>query len=941
MALALVGSVDGLRPGTLVEIVGAPASPLPEDVAGHLGQVVSYSEASNSFLVCTVSGYEGEFAASSLKAPEPKRPGVGGDADSFDLLVGPRLKEDLLAEEIAACLFEKGFCVLKQCQKKEDTQAAVISARELSDAGRLQRLGEEVEEGYLGTGNKGKIGWMTGTAAQVTQDPQLQKSDDFITKLAGLIQPFCADAVGKNIDERTPGLLSLSLTDDQEAEWPPQDSDDAVLGAFLSVYRRTLIRVVHFMGPATGSVTLEAKEEDAKPLPIKQTTVDINAGPNSILIFRSDVFNYSCHFEEESLTMSSCFLEQTGKLELTDYEGDADWLRFGDGPPMHNEEAINVVNLSSRLMGAWSEPEMYRAGLYGGCDAGVQIPMSRWDVEQYFNPDVDGLMPWQSTTKHQSLVDGIELFDNKYFEVVASEARTMDPMQRHVLEVGAHNLFKMGITKKYSNRNPHHGGCSVGLDKDDWAQVPDKPEGGQNVQAIISNRFSFIFNLRGPNFVADTACSASLCATHLAKYTLMDRTIDKVEFHIALGIHQCLSPLPFVGCSQTHMCSPIGRCLTFNASAGGYMRGDGCSGMTLKYGYLPEERDAIWRASFCGQNGRSATLTAPNGLAQEDVMWKSIREAKITPPESCVWNCHGTGTSLGDPIEVGAVRKIQKKEERSTALAVVTNKTHTGHLEGGAAMTSLLGAVHQVKLACAIPVVHLRQLNPHLENSAFDAFFSSEMGTYYYGQGNVHVSSFGFGGTNGHVIFWGQAVLASPADVETLIARRLLKMPPPEVRVNGSDPSMWEWDGPDKDIKMGDKYTITLRSDEPLDTPVRWVKEEDGAAIDDVDEDIYFITGPFCDWETERMEDGPVTGLRTITLEVPESGILEFRFLKNGEEDQVICPDVDKCTRKSAPILGPKKEGKTVWCVEADPLTSMRIDLFISRGKRSIMWMAA
>mmetsp|Transcript_89360 Transcript_89360/g.277960 ORF Transcript_89360/g.277960 Transcript_89360/m.277960 type:complete len:948 (+) Transcript_89360:61-2904(+) len=947
MALSNVGVVEGLRPGTLVKIAGASEEG-DSSADGKFGQLVSYAEDAKTFKVCSVDGLEGHYKPENLKIPEGlKRPGLGGSAESFDIIVGPRLQEDILAEEIASCLFEKGFCVLKVCEKAENTEKAVEAMRALAEAGRLQRLPEEIEEGYLGTNNRGKVAWLDPDDKDSPQDELLKKSDNFMSTLAALIQPFCADTIGKTVDERSPALMNLSLTDEEEPEYPPADPDDRVLGSFLTAWRRSVLKIVHFFGPETAAVTLAPSEEgDSKSLPFKQETVDLNCEPNTILIFRSKTFDYSCTFEKESLSLTSSLLEQVTQLVVTEWDGDADWLRYGDGPGCDNQEGINVVNLASRLMACWDEPEMYRSGLFGGTDAGVEIPLTRWDVSFYWNPDTDSVMPWQTSTRHQSLVEGLELFDNKYFEIIATEARSMDPMQRHVLEVGAHNLFKMGITKKVSNRNPHHGGCSVGLDKDDWDRVPDKMyEGGQNVQAIISNRFSFIFNLRGPNYVADTACSSSLCATHLAKFTLMDRTIDKIEFHIAIGIHQCLNPLPFVGCSQSHMCSPIGRCLTFNATASGYMRGDGCSGMTLKYGYLPEERDAMWRGSACGQNGRSATLTAPNGLAQEEVINKTMREARITAPESCVWNCHGTGTSLGDPIEVGAVRKIMIKSDRASTLIVTSNKTHCGHLEGGAAMTSLLAAVYEVMTACAVPVNHFRQLNPHLEQSSFEAFFNDTMNSYRHTQGNTHVSSFGFGGTNGHVAFWGQACLATVANIETLFANRLKKMAAPEVRVNGSDPALWEWDGPDKDIKQGDSYTITLRSDDPLETPVKWVKEQDAAALDDGDDDYYVMTGPFSDWEGERMEEGAVPGMRSYTAEVPESGVLEFRFLKNGEEDEVIYPAIDKCSKKTASILGPAKEDKgrekNVWAVEGKPGSSIKVDLFICRGKRSLMWMAA
>ncbi|CAE7445340.1 ppsA [Symbiodinium necroappetens] len=517
-------------------------------------------------------------------------------------------------------------------------------------------------------------------------------------------------------------------------------------------------------------------------------------------------------------------------------------------------------------------------------------------------------------------------------------------MQRHVLEVGAQNLFKLGITKDIASRTPHHAGVSVGLDKDDYDSLPKTPElqGSANVQAIIANRFSFIFNLKGPNYVADTACSASLTATHLAKFMLRDQTIDKIEFHVALGIHQCLSPFPFVGSSQTHMTSA--RCRTFNATAGGYMRGDGCSGLTLKPGDLPDERDAIWRGSMVGQNGKSATLTAPNGISQEEVIWKAIREAKISPTESCVWSCHGTGTSLGDPIEVGAVRKIQNKEQRDTTLLVVTNKSQTGHLEGGAAMTSLLAAVFQVKASSAIPCCHLRQLNPHLDQTNFNAVFNSELNSYQYSQGNVHVSSFGFGGTNAHAIFWGENVYHAPSNAE-LYQKRIWSMSPPEVRVNGSDPALWDWDGPDQVILPGDKYSIEMNPDDPPNAPQRWFKEDTGVEHDEGEDEVYCLTGPFNEWDLEQMEDGPVPGLWTLTVKVPSSGQVEFRILRNGNEDEVIYPDMDKCSQKLTPIHGPSKDdqrnAKNTWLAEGIPGSSIKVDFFTCRGIRSINWMQA
>merc|ERR1719181_1629395 len=184
---------------------------------------------------------------------------------------------------------------------------------------------------------------------------------------------------------------------------------------------------------------------------------------------------------------------------------------------------------------------------------------------------------------------------------------------------------------------------------------------------------------------------------------MRDRRNDGLEFFICMGLHQCLNFLAFMGAHLSHTITTNGRCTTFNQSADGYMRTDTCSGLTIKWASETEERMALWRGSAAGQNGRSATMTAPNGLAQEDVIRKAMRDASITPPESAGWSCHGTGTSLGDPIEIGSMRKVQNKHPREQALVVNTNKPNTGHLEGGAAMTSLISAVLQLKQAKCNP----------------------------------------------------------------------------------------------------------------------------------------------------------------------------------------------------------------------------------------------
>mmetsp|Transcript_51107 Transcript_51107/g.158202 ORF Transcript_51107/g.158202 Transcript_51107/m.158202 type:complete len:517 (+) Transcript_51107:3-1553(+) len=513
----------------------------------------------------------------------------------------------------------------------------------------------------------------------------------------------------------------------------------------------------------------------------------------------------------------------------------------------------------------------------------------------------------------------------------------MDPLQRQVLEVGGTCLYMHGLTKKISNRTSHHAGCSVGLDKAEFPNLNVDPgtSTGNNALAIASNRFSFVFNLKGPNFICDTACSASLTATHLAKLALLERVWDPLEFHVALGTHACLSVGPWIGTSISHMVSPEGRCFSFSSSANGYLRGEGTSGMLLKYSSEDEAQDAaIYRASQCGQDGRSATLTAPNGPAQEQLIDRAIKEARMTAAESSCWECHGTGTSLGDPIEVGAIRKIQIKKPRTDVLMMSTSKSNIGHLEGGAGMAAMVKCVLQVLRCECQPTLHFNQLNPHLEHSVFDALFESEANRFSYQQGNCHVSSFGFGGSNGHVIFWGNS-MPDLGNVKEQIVRRLSAMSVPEVRPVGDNPDEWESDLPAADVRPGDVYKIYFSSDDPPDTAIRWMKQP--AAAED-DESFYAITGNFNGWEHDRMENGDLPGHQYVDVTVPPSGALEFRFLKDGDPEQVLGPEVPNCTKKLVPVVGPRAGLTNSWIVHERPDSELRIELCVVNGNVAVLW---
>jgi len=231
----------------------------------------------------------------------------------------------------------------------------------------------------------------------------------------------------------------------------------------------------------------------------------------------------------------------------------------------------------------------------------------------------------------------------------------------------------------------------------------------------------------------------------------------------------------------------------------------------------------------------------------------------------------------------------------------------------------------------------LGQLNPHLEHSVFDSVFETEANRFSYPQGNSHVSSFGFGGSNGHAIFYGKGT-QDVGSIKDRILRRLGKMALPEVRPIGDNPADWEADLPDADVRPGDVYRIYISSEDPEDAPLRWIRES--RAPDDSVEDstFYAITGNFNDWQETPMEAGEAPGQHAATVEVPGSGRLEFRFLKDADPGQAIGPEVPNCSKKLVPLVGPKAGLTHTWVLDADPGTDFRIEFCAVKGSMGVMW---
>nr|AQS99268.1 type I polyketide synthase [Gambierdiscus excentricus] len=968
--------VAGLRLGALVEIHGLDSkqlAALEQDFNGQFGQLVSYNGDTKKFHVCCINGARGDFSPKNVRAAsDAMQSNAGVDANSFDVIMGPKTQTEAWGSEIAQCIMEKGFCVVKYCESDTFVRQALEMLHKAGEDGLLGRLAEEVEEGCLGKECKGKCAWLEESApqpprldgtsrsspkgAQFSQEPALVDSKRMLSLMAEQLLDY-SDIFDSRLEEMSTPLICLTLADKEEQDYPHVEPKDAAMLTFLRIWRRTLVRAVHFMGPGTASITL-----DAKNLGRNQRQVRIQAAPHTFVLVDTAHFVYTCSCPEETLMLITNFLSASDEYEFEGVTGNLHWL-MAEGPqPPPGDNAVHAVNLAMRLPAFQDSGLAYFSGLTAALDAVVEIPFTRWDLEDYYCSDEVNFDAEQTTTKHQSFCEGAELFDYKYFEISHAEASGMDPVQRLLLEAGAQSLMSIGLTKKITNRKSVHAGFAVGNDKLDWATCPKMQEfpqpshGPSSSLSVIANRFSFVFNLKGPNFVCDTACSAALSSTHMVKMMMTERKFDPLEWFLTMGAHLCLSPTPFIGTSQAHMTSPKGRSFTFNAHADGYCRGEGICGFMVKYGNYRQSSEslAMLRATQVGQDGRSASLTAPNGPAQEELIKRAIKEGAMTPPESTVWECHGTGTSLGDPIEVGAVRKVMIQMERSETLLIASNKTNIGHLEGAAAMGSMCKCILQCQHGMCNATLHLKIYNAHLDHGqqSFDgglpggflAEFAVEPQSFRYLQGHSQASSFGLGGTNGHAIFWGEN-LGGQLPVRKQFEQRYRAKPPPEVRPLGKNYDEWEADFPDSRC-LNDytfpsdkkKYVIRFSPDDPHDQSVVWEPVDEVEPEVDDDESFFTIAGDHKNYEEERMVAGDVPGVWLYTASIPERNVLHFRLMKNGEVDKGIGPKVDNCARRSEVIIGPGKEVRTKWAVFGRAGTKVHIEFFSRRGLKSITW---
>ncbi|MEI8402044.1 MAG: type I polyketide synthase, partial [Alcaligenaceae bacterium] len=423
-------------------------------------------------------------------------------------------------------------------------------------------------------------------------------------------------------------------------------------------------------------------------------------------------------------------------------------------------EPIAIIGLGCRFPGDIASPEDFWELLSSGKDTIATIPESRWDGQAYYSPSYDDA--GKIITTQGSFFSKVQESDPEFFGISPREAKNMDPQQHLLLEVCWESLEHANIVPE--SLAGSRTGVFIGICNQDYSRLSmsrDKTEIDAYMttgmaHSVASGRLSYILGLEGPCVAIDTACSSSLVSVHLACQSLRNLECDLA---ITGGVNLTLSPETSIDFSRNRMLSPDGKCKAFSSDANGFGRGEGCGLIVLKrLSDVDTEHDrvlALIRGSAVNQDGSSSGLTAPNGPSQQRVIQQALKNANVQADQIDYIEAHGTGTSLGDPIEIGALAEVFSST-RTTAepLKIGSVKTNVGHMEGAAGISGLLKVVLALQHKVLPAHLNCAEQNPHIPWSSLPFAITHQRQDWLTKNKTrmAGVSSFGFSGTNSHVI---------------------------------------------------------------------------------------------------------------------------------------------------------------------------------------------
>lgn len=423
-------------------------------------------------------------------------------------------------------------------------------------------------------------------------------------------------------------------------------------------------------------------------------------------------------------------------------------------PKSQNQQFdVAIVGMSCRFPGGIDSPESFWEYLQSGRNGIEKIPFERWDYRLYEQV---------GTNSYGGFIKNVDQFDADFFKLTPREARLIDPQHRLLMETAWEAFEQAGINPEQAKQT----GVFVGLSAHDYELLAAERNQDKNFDvyhaignssAMAAGRLAYFFGFNGPAISIDTACSSSLLAIQQACESL-----HQADCRLALagGVNLMLAPDLTIAFSKSGMLAADGHCKTFDADADGYVRSEGCGLVLLKpLTDAIQDRDQIFaviKGTGVNQDGASNGITAPNGLAQQALMKQTLIKANVKASDISVLEAHGTGTPLGDPVEIESVAEIYSQgRTAANPLSISSVKTNIGHTESAAGVAGLIKLSLALKHQFVPPHLHFKQLNPRIPLAKIPAIIPVNGMAWPKqtdGPRTAAISAFGFSGTNVHMI---------------------------------------------------------------------------------------------------------------------------------------------------------------------------------------------
>mmetsp|Transcript_22584 Transcript_22584/g.52613 ORF Transcript_22584/g.52613 Transcript_22584/m.52613 type:complete len:906 (+) Transcript_22584:153-2870(+) len=718
--------------------------------------------------------------------------------------------------------------------------------------------------------------------------------DAEMTKLAMILGPAMIDTMQLPISSRSPALLLETGSAEKAATSEALSMDRGL--AWLELFRLQRLMVVVFLGPQEG--VLELRPEDTEA-----TSFKVRTSPGMWMVLRPDLLErnfkssggmsraVACWFLGEHRRKELKFVKELETFLVTSMEEEKQFAaneeEFLDAVARRAQHASNHLFRSGMrvaLRGVSAnfpvntvlEDDMWLACLMG-TDAGTTVPLARWDIAAHW------VAPWEfdsanernpqgqyTMTLHGSFIDGADLFDNKFFGVSVSESRIMDPNQHLILECAYAAFHSAGLAKPNLIRK--WCGVYTAASFPEWnnTEKTGTTDSTGGSLAISSNRVSYQLGLTGPNFSMNLEGAGALLALTVAADTLLPGR-NQNDTAIVLGSELIMSSIQWHWLSLTRRMSTRGGCFSFDASADGFIRSEGCGGVYLER--LAQETDseatidesktlfAVIEGAHSVNVGKSAQLGAPSGPADQSLICDTLRKACISPLDVDALECFGIGNRMHDAIECMAASCAYRRRDQNTnddVLALTSIKSNIGFGVPVAGLQSLLKVLGMLQTSSIVSGIHLHQLNPVLDLAEASVVHATEnLASRLPSSSFVGITAKGWGGTLAHVVLWGQ-------------------------RRNESDASITD---PAKDM-------ITYWPGGGGDLPGR-SKPRKG----------YFISGSWGNWEPEEMKESQ-SGIYTSRVKLSEDGFVLFQIVLDGDMERVLHPGREEGA-KGCLVCGP------------------------------------